>query len=458
MEMAPQQSEVGVDSIGVTTKDPKPAQDPPLKLGKLPSFGCPKRAAELTPEWLTSALRFRKLLADDVSVTAVTHQPIGDGVMGDISAVTLTYSGETSAPPTLVAKFSPAGKAPLPGILINAVFTAETHFYNDFTVASGGLLRPECYLALHDAKHSGIFKLLMGGMPRFLMLLQDMRPASIFSKVQLRPTDQIATLNDKDALMGFMAGIARMHARWWGHKKGKPLQWCTHPSKDMGGLILRGFMHGAKTGLPALKECYPDTYKPLHSWLPLLKRRHRFIVTECLREPLTLTHGDAHIENAFFDKRFEPGGLAFIDFGNMMFSPGTSDIAFFMVHSLDVEVRRAHEEDCVKHYHEQLLANGVDGKEYPYERCWHDYRFNMWRALLSVCMMGPGFKKQKRSNTGMWAPPESITDGDKKQKMIFEELNRRVVAALIDHKWDELLVEESGPPSCGLCSGISFCY
>ena len=259
-------------------------------------------------------------------------------------------------------------------------------------------------------------------------------------------------------VVGFVHGIARLHARWWGHQKVKPLEWCTHPSKDLGGLVMRGFMRIAKLGLPALMECYPETYKPIASWLPQLKRRHRFIVRECLRPPLTVIHGDAHIENAFFDSRFEAGGAAFIDFGNLMFSPGTCDIAFFIVHSLDIAVRREHEEALVRHYHASLVQNGVDGASYPFERCWHDYRFNMWRALLSVCAIGPVFLKQKRSRTGMFAPDESISDEDKKQKRIFEELNTRCVAALQDHKWLELLIEESGPQSCGLCSGFSICY
>jgi len=420
----------------------------------------PRRASELTPAKLTELLRFRGVLEAGVSVTSAEHKPIGDGVMGNISAVTLTYDGETKAPPHLVAKFSPVGKAPLPSVVVDAVFKAEAHFYNDFNVADCGLLRPQCYLALQDAKRSNLLTLLLGGSPAFVMLLQDLRPATLMSRVPLpnRPDDKVATLADKAALLGFVEGIAGLHARWWEHPKAAPLQWVTHPAKDLGGLVLRGFMRMAKLGLPALIECYAEIYEPIKCWQKTLRNRHRFIVNECLRPPLTLTHGDAHIENAFFDARFEPTGTSFIDFGNMMFSPGTSDIAFFMVHSLDVEVRRAHEEDLVKHYHASLVANGVNGAKYPYERCWHDYRFNMWRALLSVCAMGPNFVKMKRTKTGMWASPEAITADDKKQKIIFEALNQRCVAALQDHNWLELLVEESGPPSCGLCAGIAVCY
>ena len=149
--------------------------------------------------------------------------------------------------------------------------------------------------------------------------------------------------------------------------------------------------------------------------------------------------------------------MSFIDYGNAMFSPGTSDLAFFMVHSLDVAVRREHEHAVLQHYHAALVAHGVDATKYPFERCWHDYRFNMWRALLSLCAMAPGLLKAKRSQTGAFTPDATITDDDRKTARTYEALNARAVAALVDHKWLELLLDES-EQNCGLCSGLSLCY
>jgi len=219
-------------------------------------------------------------------------------------------------------------------------------------------------------------------------------------------------------------------------------------------------MRTAKLGLPALVKLFPQIYAPIASWLPALRKRHRFIVNECLRPPLTLTHGDAHIENAFFSGDSKGDGVeaAVIDFGNMMFSPGTSDIAFFMVHSLDVEVRREVEMDLLAHYHATLIANGVDPARYTYDRCLHDYRFNTWRALLSVCAMAPSLLKEFRGKRGIFAPEGRMTEEESKSRVTYEMLNTRCVAALQDHKWLELLVEESSTESCGLCSGMTLCY
>ena len=46
---------------------------------------------------------------------------------------------------------------------------------------------------------------------------------------------------------------------------------------------------------------------------PNPRRRHA-VARELVRPPLTLCHGDCHLENIFFGEHFE-GGCMFIDFG-----------------------------------------------------------------------------------------------------------------------------------------------
>jgi aminoglycoside phosphotransferase family enzyme len=141
--------------------------------------------------------------------------------------------------------------------------------------------------------------------------------------------------------------MARLHARFWGHKKSPPVEWLLHPSHDYGGLMLNGFLLTIKLGMASLSRVYPEAYKPIKAWMPILQRRHKYILGELFRPPLTVCHGDAHIENVFYDSRFA-GGCAFIDFGNMMFSQSMYDVAFFMCHSLEVDVRRSTEEQVVR--------------------------------------------------------------------------------------------------------------
>ena len=119
-----------------------------------------------------------------------------------------------------------------------------------------------------------------------------------------------------------------------------------------------------------------------------------------------------------------------------------------------MDVRRAHEESVVKHYYEVLCANGVDPKTFPYERCWRDYKFNFWRTLIAVLAMGPSIEQQHRTGTGIFS--EKPTDGEKQQREMYEKLNERIIAALIDHNWIDLAKEES--EYCGACGCLPFCF
>ena len=46
-------------------------------------------------------------------------------------------------------------------------------------------------------------------------------------------------------------------------------------------------------------------------------------------------------------------------------------------------------------------------------------------------------------------------EGSRKELATYEARNRRLAAALVDLKFDELLAE--GPESCGPCSCLPFC-
>ena len=45
----------------------------------------------------------------------------------------------------------------------------------------------------------------------------------------------------------------------------------------------------------------------LATLLPCIRRRRHAVARELVRPPLTLCHGDAHLENVFFGEHFEGG-------------------------------------------------------------------------------------------------------------------------------------------------------
>ena len=128
-------------------------------------------------------------------------------------------------------------------------------------------------------------------------------------------------------------------------------------------------------------------------------------------------------------------------------------MCFFLGTNVEPPVRRAHEEELLRTYHAELLAAGVPEAAYAWEQCWADYRMQLWWPLFQVLTMAQGWAKQKKQRAGMWADKPSTADA--KMREMYAKYHPRLVAALTDHKWNELLVE--GDAACGVCSCCSFC-
>ena len=84
-----------------------------------------------------------------------------------------------------------------------------------------------------------------------------------------------------------------------------------------------------------------------------------------------MIHGDYRLDNLMFSTT-EDDDVVAVDWQTMIVGPPTRDVAYFLGTSLDVDDRRAAEEQLVASYHRALVARGVDG--YDADRCFDDYR------------------------------------------------------------------------------------
>jgi aminoglycoside phosphotransferase (APT) family kinase protein len=108
-----------------------------------------------------------------------------------------------------------------------------------------------------------------------------------------------------------------------------------------------------------------------------------------LSEPSTLFHGDVHAENLLFSA---PGKRrpVLIDWQLAGRGLAANDISFFLVKSLDVGQRRAHETRLLREYF-ALLPARVQA-EYDFARFHLDYRACVTRSMVSAVMLaGPRF-------------------------------------------------------------------
>jgi aminoglycoside/choline kinase family phosphotransferase len=81
------------------------------------------------------------------------------------------------------------------------------------------------------------------------------------------------------------------------------------------------------------------------------------IMHRCAVGPHTIVHGDARLDNFFFDR--VGNGFAVIDWQLSLRARGTYDIVYLLATSMSVENQNAHGLDLVHRYHRALAANGV---------------------------------------------------------------------------------------------------
>ena len=252
--------------------------------GKPTDIPVPTSSEALTAAWCTQAFRARGYLAGTESVTKVALKPLGEGE-GEFSELVLLNIEVDGAAPRLarqlVAKFSPPSMS---DVELALTFGSEAHFYNDMSVAAGGLVRPE-------ALYVGYLKRRCGK-DGFCIIMESAAgqpggaPAYSYKRVD--------GCGSPEHMMLVMRALARFHAHWWGSsQKHALLKSYIDPERGGGPLpplppcaarhIGATFI---KSGLKALVLCFSEgpgfegapkfavEYAPLIDELrPVLRRR-----------------------------------------------------------------------------------------------------------------------------------------------------------------------------------------
>jgi len=335
----------------------------------------------------------------------------------------------------------------MPSFILKFIYLNESHFYNDFTVEEGGLPRPECYHVGADLKSSP---------PKFIILQENALIGALGNDGKSIQYTRTKGCDNKEHLTMVMNGLAKFHASFWAMKYSPsgPIGWAKHPSKSYCGLLRNAIplmTSGSFSNLPKLltDEFHPDgtpvaklggEFQEVLTWRPEVLGNLRRITKQLLQDPLTLCHCDTHLDNVFFHDRYT-GGCGFIDFGNMRFQNALSDVSFFMATCVEPDVRAKLEKDLVRNYHNQLVANGVDYKKYSWDRCWHDYRMQMWLAFIQLAAGAGEWAKHRKARTGMFAHPDKIKVGDQQLLEMYATINRRCASALKELDWLKLATE-----------------
>jgi hypothetical protein len=307
----------------------------------------PRNIEEITPEWLTGALRGRGVLSDAV-VTSIECKEIGAGAgfLGQLGRLQLTYDRRGSGPAAIIAKLPTAEPASREVGNLFRFYEREVCFYED--VAREIELRtPRCFFSAMDVPGD-----------EYLLLLEDLSLAG-------RCGDELAGCSEDEAEL-IISSLARFHATWW-------------ESPRLGTLDWMPFVNA-----PVHQSAEPSYQQ---AWQPFLNLIGERLTPEMLRvgermrthvidllnamepAPRSIIHGDWRLDNLFF---MEDGAIAAIDWQISSKGRGIFDVGYFLSSCIDPDQRKRTEMGLLRRWHDTLLEHGIQG--YSWEQALHDYR------------------------------------------------------------------------------------
>jgi hypothetical protein len=308
----------------------------------------PATMDDITPEWLTAALREGGVLKTS-NVLRAPRVVIGTGlgILGEIARITPEYDKpEVEAPATVVAKIPTADPGGRGIAQMLGFYEKEVRFYREL---ANRVSAPRGYYANGDP-----------AAVRYVILMEDLG--------NHRLGDQVAGASASDAEL-VVRQLAKQHAAWWDSVQLRALDWIPMANAPQILFVQGAYMLAVEPFLKSFGEALTDRQ---HQLVQSLAMRINSLQNSFATRTPTLCHGDVRLDNIFFGRWDGHRPLTFVDWQIALKAPGPYDVAYFLSQSVEPAAREATEQMLLKHYHQALLDGGVTG--YTWEQCWDDYR------------------------------------------------------------------------------------
>lgn len=309
----------------------------------------PASPADVTPEWLSSAL------AERSPGTRVAHVEVLEIHQGTNANARLgvTYEGDVQLPSSFFLKMLPLDPERRETINQTGMGRREALFYR--TLADRVPIRvPQPYVAKLDASDGS-----------FLLLLEDLVPS------ECRLADPTTGITPEQAMRA-MSDYAALHVRFEDeavrHAEAGWVDFLGRES-DMGIWMLQ-------YGLDHHRDKLRDGFAEMAE----LYIAHRAELDEIWsRGPITLLQGDSHVGNLFVDGE----RVGFLDWGLIQLGTPMRDVGYFITMSLSPENRRLHERDLIARYLEARVE--VGGAAFDFDEAWLLHRVHAAYAAPAAC-------------------------------------------------------------------------
>lgn len=331
--------------------------------------GVPVAAADVSAAWLTDALQ-----ASVPGARVEQVERLG-GHDGTTARERLGIAGRAGLardlPRTLFLKMAPR---PLATRIFTTLFdlgVAEVDFYTSFG-DSFPIRIPRAYCARRATS---------GG--RFVLLLEDLEASGCrFTTAEDRPT-----LAEARAVV---ETLARLHAAFWESPRlSDDLAWLRTPGKNL--QVGLEWWISARSNKPALARfgefVSPEIRRDAHK----IHEHRALLEAHWARLPRTLIHGDPHAGNLYF----AGNEVGFFDWQVVQAGPGLRDVGYFLVNSVETDLRRRHERELLAYYAAELRAHGVTSVND--EALWEEYRLFALYTWIAISVTGaaPGLQPRE---------------------------------------------------------------
>lgn len=328
-----------------------------------------RRAEDVTATWLTDRLQQR----GDLSKGTVQCVMIGETIETTSSLVTpirVTYPAETSTNEARSAPSALIYKTARPGWYWG--LWAETILYKEIAAEMHQPPVPRCFYTGLDQEQEFV-----------ATLLEDVSTTHERLPSPTPPNRPTAPEMEKviDALLSF-------HIRWWNHsyvderlvhEQGGPLV-MGHAALPE---VVRIYCNQMRDNFPKIIEDSGDNLKP--EWEDICRKSiavwPKLMIDRIQSgKGLTMIHGDFHLWNIFFPVDAQNDHPLILDWETFRRGFGPYDLAYMLISSDDIALRRRWEQPLLKRYHDGLLAGGIE--KYTWKDCVEDYRLGVMANLF----------------------------------------------------------------------------
>jgi hypothetical protein len=314
---------------------------------------------ELTPAWLTSALRQRATITPGTSVESAHSTVIGTGQLGHVVRTALTYSGDGQGPPTLVVKLpsEDAGSRGMGSAM--GVYEAEVRFYQHIAPLIKARV-PHMYSGAVDP-----------GTGRFTLVIEDLGPTAV-------PGDMIKGSTPEQTALA-IDELVPLQAPIWDSPAVTGHPWLDVSRTEM---LFAQVPHC----VDPFRERFAGRLAPEHMALVEELAPQAPSVTRTIwKPPFVVGHGDYRLDNMMFGSTAADPPIVVLDWQAARLAPPLLDAAIFLSACLTPQERRDHERDLLNRYHSRLTEAGVGG--FSREHCWQSYRAcSLYPFLLTVAV------------------------------------------------------------------------